>query len=449
MAKEVIMPKFGFTQEDSQIVEWLVKEGEAVEAGDPLLEVTTDKVNMEVEAPVSGILAGVRAAVGDVVPVTQVIAYILAPGEALVPVDSALAPDAVSDAEPVQLETAHSGRRIGSSATSVAARFAAAMGVDVFEVPGSGPRGRVTKQDVETFLSRAPGSFTKVRATPAARRIAREAGLDLASVKGNGPRGRIQAQQAALMAGAKDTPVVAPVVVPQAAAPNGLIRVPFTTMRRTIARTLQRSMQEAPHVTFQADIDMTSLQALVARANELRPPDTDKITLTAALTRIVAWSLRRHPTLNSHLSEDEIIIWPVANIGIAVALDDGLLVPVVKDAGGKGIGQLSKEIHDLSRRARQGKLKPEELADGTFSISNLGMMGIDRFTAIINPPQVAILAVGRTNRLFVPDEQDQPVLKPICAMTLSVDHRVIDGATAARFMADLRDAVQVPELMLL
>lgn len=453
MAKEVIMPKFGFTQEDSQIVEWLVKEGDTVEAGDPLLEVTTDKVNMEVEAPASGILAGIRAAVGDTVPVTQIIAYILAPGEELPPEAAGNGAAAPSKAAQSQ-ESAPAAVPTASPAavpTTVAARFAAAKGVDISQVAGTGAGGRVTKQDVEAFLAThdqpADEIYSgKVRATPAARRIARETGLDLIGVAGSGPRGRVQAMDAE--AAATAAPTFAAIVAPSATAGEP-VRVPFTTMRRTIARTLQHSAQEAPHITFQADIDMTNLQALVARANELRPADAEKVTLTAALARAVAWGLSRHPTINSHIGDDEILVWPTANLGIAVALDDGLIVPVVKDAGAKGIGQLSDEIRDLSRRARQGKLRPDDLADGTFSISNLGMMGIDRFTAIINPPQVGILAVGRARRQFVPDEQDQPVVRPICTMTLSVDHRAIDGAVAARFMEDLRRVVESPELMVL
>jgi pyruvate dehydrogenase E2 component (dihydrolipoamide acetyltransferase) len=447
MATEVIMPKFGFTQEDSQIVEWFVKEGDTVAAGDPLLEVTTDKVNMEVEAPKTGILGGIRAAAGDTVPVTRIIAYILEPGEKAPPVDRV--PAVTPAASSAMTETTPSTPHLVSGATPVAARIAAASGIKLAGIPGTGPGGRVTRKDVELFLGEQSGRDHtgrdgKVRATPAARRVAREAGVDLAAVSGSGPRGRVQAQD---VTGAAASLVRSP-IKPEIAAGEP-VRVPFTTMRRTIARTLQRSMQEAPHITFQADIDMTAIQALVAKDHELRPVDAAKVTLTAALARAVAWTLARHPTLNSHMGEDELILWPVAHIGIPVALDDGLIVPVVKDAGSKGIGRLSDEIRDLVRRARQGKLRPDELVGGTFTISNLGMFGIDRFTAIIHPPQVAILAVGRTNRVFVPDAQDRPVARPICTMTLSVDHRGVDGAVAARFMSDLREVVQVPELMLL
>ena len=279
-------------------------------------------------------------------------------------------------------------------------------------------------------------------------RLARESGIDLAAVAGTGPRRRIQADD--IQAALDTTTPAAPPATQAVAGPATAIepqRQPFSTMRRTIARAMQRSMQEAPHITFQADIDMTAIQNLVARANERRAADSDKMTLTAALTRAVAWALGRNPALNSHLGDDELLVWPVVNVGIAVALDDGLIVPVVKDVAATGIGRLSDEIRDLGRRARAGKLRPEELADATFTISNLGMFGVDRFTAIINPPQVAILAVGRANRLFVPGPDDQPVVRPICTMTLSADHRAIDGATAARFMGDLREVVENPALM--
>jgi pyruvate dehydrogenase E2 component (dihydrolipoamide acetyltransferase) len=457
MAKEVIMPKFGFTQEESQIVEWLVKEGDTVDAGDPLLEVTTDKVNMEVEAPAAGIVAGISAAAGDVVPVTQVIAYILAPGEALpangprpaAPAAQAPAPPATAAPAPPATQAPEPAH---TAATPIAARVAAASGVDTNQVAGTGPGGRVTRKDVEGFLAAQPAAHPAVdgavRATPAARRLARETGADLAAIAGSGPRQRVQADdvRAAAATSAAPQPTTPPVAPLPAGEPR---REPFSTMRRTIARNMQRSMQEAPHITFQADIDMTAIQALVSRANERRPAGSDKVTLTAALARAVAWALERNPALNSHLGQDELLLWPAAHIGIAVALDDGLIVPVVKDVGAKGVGRLSNEIRDLSQRAKTGKLRPEELADATFTISNLGMFGVDRFTAIINPPQVAILAVGRTRRVFVPGEDDAPVVRPICTMTLSADHRAIDGAIAARFIGDLREVVENPELMVI
>ncbi|MCA9866065.1 MAG: 2-oxo acid dehydrogenase subunit E2 [Anaerolineales bacterium] len=437
MAKEVIMPKFGFTQEASQIVQWLVKEGDTVEAGDPLLEVTTDKVNMEVEAPAGGIVGGIRAAAGDTVPVTQVIAYILSPGESLPGDDASPAPTSAGPSPaataPAELGAGATGHV--ATATPIATRLAAATGIDAGRVAGTGSGGRVMRKDVEAYLAAHAGQGGKVRATPAARRLGRELGLDLGTISGSGRRGRVQAA---------DVRAIAPPADALAAR-----RVPFSPMRRAIARATQRSIQEAPHVTFETDVDVTAILALVDRANEWMAGSGDKVTLTAALVRAVAWALGRTPSLNSHLGEDELLLWPSANIGIVVALDDGLLVPVVKDAGTKGMGGLSTEIADLSRRAKQGKLRPEELVDGTFTISNLGMFGIDRFTAIIHRPQVGILAVGRTRRVFVPGDDDRPVVRPICTLTLAVDHRAIDGAVAARFLADLRDVVENPDLLVI
>ncbi|MDJ0756553.1 MAG: dihydrolipoamide acetyltransferase family protein [Ardenticatenaceae bacterium] len=438
--KEIIMPKFGFTQETAEVVAWLVGEGDVVEAGDPLLEVTTDKINMEVEAPVDGILAGVRVKVGDVVPVTEIIAYLLEPGESL-PQDALTGP-VVVEAPPT-----------GGTATPVAARVAADLGVDLTKVSGSGSGGRITRQDVEGFATGAKNGQTpaeKVRATPAARRIARERSVDLVQVAGSGPRGRIQeADVLAFQPAAADRGLVEAAIEPL---PAGDYRVvPMTNMRRSIGQNLQQSWQQAPHIMFQADIDMTAVEALLVKGNHRLSPDEPKITITAAVTRAVAWTLQDHPWLNSRLveSENEIHLMSHINIGIAVALEDGLIVPVVKDANMKGMKRLNEEIRDLAVRARSNQLKPDDISGGTFSISNLGMFGVDRFTAIINPPQAAILAVGRTKSMFVPDDKGQPVVRPICNMTLSADHRVVDGAVAARFMQDLRLALEAPETMLL
>ena len=454
MAKEVIMPKFGFTQEDSEIVEWLVQEGEQVEAGDPIVEVTTDKVDMEVEAPVDGILAGIRYHAGDVVPVTEIIAYIVAPGEepprSAAPAGQAKAEPAVA-AAPQAAAVPPTLSSTMVSATPVAQRMAQAEEVNLAEVRGSGPNGRITREDVARYLAEqpAPAVNGKVRATPAARRVARENGLALAAIAGSGPHGRIQEADVLTAAVPASEPEAVASIDSQSAPAAEMTEVPFTKMRRAIASNLQRSAQEAPHIYFQADMDMGYLNQLVDEANEHRAAAAPKITLTAALTKAVGWALQRHPFLNSHLGDGVILQHQQIHIGIAVALTDGLIVPVVKQVPTKGISQLAAEIRDLAGRARENKLKPAELQDGTFTISNLGMYGIDRFTAIINPPQVGILAVGRTNKQFVPDENGQPLLRPICTLTLSVDHRVVDGAVAAAFMTDLRAVIERPTLMLM
>lgn len=428
MAKAVILPKFGFTQESAQIVRWLKQAGEAVEQGEPIAEVTTDKVNMEVEAPAAGILDGLRYAEGDTVPVTEVIAYIRSASETLTA--------ATADRRP---PTAASEPR--PAATPLAEKLARDKGVDVRTVTGTGPGGRVTKRDVEAAVTAETG---KPRAVPAARRLARELGVDLAAVEGAGPRGRIQSADVR----------AAYAQAAQAAAPSAvsgpiLRTIPLTGMRRTIATRLQQSFQQSPHIFFDAHIDATALEALRTQANERLPKDAPRVSVTAIIAKACAWALGRHPMLNSRLEGENIVLLRDIHLGIAVALDDGLIVPVVRDAPRKGLAQLAAEIADLAERARTNRLRPDDVAGGTFTISNLGMFGVDRFTAILNPPQVGILAVSAVRRQIVADEDDRPVARPILTVTLSADHRVVDGAVAARFLKDLRDGLERPALLTL
>jgi pyruvate dehydrogenase E2 component (dihydrolipoamide acetyltransferase) len=225
-------------------------------------------------------------------------------------------------------------------------------------------------------------------------------------------------------------------------------------MRRTIAQRLQKSYQESPHIFFEAEIDVTGAEALRATANERLGKGQLKVSLTALIARACAWALGRHPMVNARIEGDDILLLAEINLGIAVALDaaeygGGLIVPVVRDVPRKGLAQLAAEIADLAERARTNRLRPDDVAGGTFTISNLGMFGVDRFTAIINPPQAAILAVGRVRKQFVPDAADQPVARPLMSVTLSADHRIVDGAVAARFLKDLRDGLERPELMMI
>ncbi|MCC6613930.1 MAG: 2-oxo acid dehydrogenase subunit E2 [Anaerolineae bacterium] len=464
MPKEVIMPKFGFTQETAEVLAWLVNEGDHVDAGDPIMEVSTDKVSMEVEAPVSGILAGCRPKVGDVVPVTEIIAYILQPGESLPPealTAPAAAPVAASaSAEDAAAQTVELGDDV--KASPVALRMAQEAGVDLAQISGSGPRGKVTARDVEAFVQasapRAPVPTGKITAVPSARRLAAEMDVDLSEVAGTGPGGRIQSEDVLAfveqlkreVTTAASLPPVAPTAVQTPVVPGDGVaqRVPFNKMRRIIARNLQKSMQDAPHIYFQREVDMTAANALVAYANK-HAPDGVKVTLTAVFVRVVAWALRRHPMLNSYLNGEEILVMSAVNVGVAVALEEGLIVPVVKDADRKSLYEIAEELGRLGQAAKANKLSLDEIEGATFTVSNLGMFGVDRFTAIINPPQVGILAVGRARKQFVPDENEQPVLRPLAGLTLSVDHRVIDGAVAARFLADLAEALANLERVLL
>ncbi len=451
MAKPIIMPRFGMTQEEATIVRWLVKEGDHVEYDDPVAEVTTDKVNMEVPAPSDGVVGGLQFEEGDTVPVTQVIAFVLEEGEEAPDV----VPSAPAEQEPTveqitSPQAAASAVEMTGSASPVALRMAASEGIDLSEVPGSGPDGRITRKDVEQYLSAVkPGDLPagKVRATPAARRVARERGMELQRIAGSGPRGRVQ-EVDVLAAESITTGATAPFAArPQVTGEP--VRVPLEGLRKTIAERMQRSAAEAPHITFTLDVDMSRMIALRQSVNGRAPDEASRVSMTALLAKVTAWALRRHPYLNAYMQEDHILLLPQINIGIAVAIPDGLIVPVVRDADLKGLYDVAREVRELSERAREDSLKPDDVVDGTFTISNLGMFGVDRFTAIINPPQVAILAVGSTEARFVPDEQGNPVSKPMMSMTLSADHRALDGVIAAQFLDDLRAGFEEPGMVLL
>jgi pyruvate dehydrogenase E2 component (dihydrolipoamide acetyltransferase) len=432
------------TQEEATIVEWLVNEGDHVDPDDPIAEVTTDKVNMEVPAPTAGYLGGIRFKVGDTVPVTKVIAFILEKGEE---------PPAYEEEPPSPVQTAVTEPEattdvsMNASATPVAKRMAEAQGISLTQVQGSGRDGRITRADVESFLTTTPSmatvESTDLRATPAARRVARERKLDLGQITGSGPRGRVQEMDVVKF---KPVGVTTP---PSYSISGEPVFVPLEGMRKTIAERMQASAQQAPHISFTLDVDMTRAIAFRKSVNERLPADQVKVSMTALIVKLTAWALRRHPFMNAYMRDDGVLLLPNVNVGVAVALESGLIVPVVRNADQKGLYQIATDVDDISLRARNEQLLPDDVADGSFTISNLGMFGIDQFTAIINPPQIGILAVGRTIERFVPDGQGQPVLKPLMSITLSADHRAVDGAQAGNFIADLRSALEEPASIML
>jgi pyruvate dehydrogenase E2 component (dihydrolipoamide acetyltransferase) len=432
MPVPVIMPKFEMAQESGKVLRWLKQEGEAVTKGEAILEVETDKVAMEVEAPASGTLVGIRVGPGAVVPIGQPIAYILLPGEVWEG-----APGASPAASPAG----------APRATPVAERIAQAHGVDLSAVPGTGPGGRVTKADVEAFLAQRAAEG-KVKAAPAARRLARELGMDLQQVKGTGPGGRIQSEDVrraaeALRAGVSPEALEAP------ARPAIRRRVPLAGMRRIIAERMSRSVREAPQFTVSIDVEMGRAMAIVEDlAAWTEREGGPRVTLTALLVKACAWALRRHPALNATLEGEEILEWEDVNIGVAVAVPEGLVVPVIPEADRRGVWEIARMLEEKVGRAREGRLRPEDVQGGTFTLSNLGMYGIDRFTAILNPPQAGILAVGRVAKRPVVGEGDELVVRPVATLTLTADHRVIDGAQAAQFMDDLRWVLERPGILL-
>ena len=437
MAKEIIMPKFGFTQEESEILEWLHNEGDQVEKGDPIAVVSTDKISMEVEAPKNGILGGIRYQVGDVVPVTKVIAYVLQPGESV--------PEAEIEAKGKKKTTVSDKpedqpAKSGMQVTPVAKKLLDSNQLDIKNVFEFAGKMKITRAVVESYLeSNSKPESDKIRATPAARRLSREEKVDLNMVTGSGPKGRIQADDVQSAQFEKESAMEVVALTRE--------EIPLNTIRKTIARNMTQSWQEIPQMTLQIDIPVSRMERYRQDINSTIDPKSKKITVTALIAKAVAKAIRKNRIVNSQLNGQKIILLEEINIGIATALEDGLIVPVVHHVDEKSVKVISNEIRDQSQRARNNKLQPEDLTDGTFTISNLGMFEIDRFTAIINPPQSAILAVGKKNRQLIPEEDNAFRVEEIITFTLSADHRVMDGVQAARFLADLKNIVQNVEAL--
>ncbi len=452
MATPVIMPKFGMAQEEGTIIRWLKREGEPVTKGEVILEVLTDKIDMEVEAPATGILRDIRYGVDDTVPVTTVIASIAAPGE-----EARIA----QAAPPLPADGAEAAGAARARISPVAQRMAAAQGVDWDTVQGSGAQGRITSADIARALpaetsTTAPASGApagSVRATPAARRLARERDVLLHEIPGSGPGGRIQAADVGAAAPARAAAPAQPAPA-QPATDMGAtdLGAPLKGMRRTIAARLAQSWQEAPHIFLTSSVEMSAAVALrEALAAEVERSGA-RLTINTILAYATAAALARKPRLNGWLRRHEGALYYSAqaqvNLGFAVALEDGLIVPVLHNAAQFGLAAFAEEVDALTNRARSGTLSPDDVSDATFTISNLGMYPVNNFTALINPPQIGILATGRM--------QMQPVWdgaafapRPVIELTLSADHRAVDGAAAAQFLAELKQILEEPRRLLL
>ena len=437
MPKEVIMPALGMAQDEGVLLRWLKKEGEMVQAGEPLMEVATDKVDVQVEAPASGLLTAVTAQEGDEIPVGQVIALIAAEGEELPakPVSAPLATDMEdSEGEP-PAQSVPSQSRVPSP---VAARMAAQHGIDLADVPAVG--GRISREDIEAHM-RTAGAGVRVLASPKARRLARERGIDLASLAGNGPQGAVLAADVPLTVQPPTESITQPQPVPApAASPPDQPTV--SRMWQIMAQRLTASWTSVPHFYLVREVDATGLQgwrSLLAS----KTPDRVNVTYTDLLTKLTALSLARFPRLNASWRDGEILFNPDINIGLAVAVPEGLLVPVVHKADQLQVQDIAARRTDLVARANRASLLPDDFAGGTFTISNLGMYGVDAFNAIVNPPQAAILAVARiTDRVVAVD--GQPAVRPMLTLTLSCDHRAVDGVMAAQFLDALAALIEEP-----
>jgi pyruvate dehydrogenase E2 component (dihydrolipoamide acetyltransferase) len=394
MAVSVVMPALEMAQETGKIISWLKKEGDAITKGQPLLEVETDKAVVEIEAGADGVLAGVKSKEGDVVQVGTTIAWILVPGET-VPVETAAA--------------AQTGRTMTAAAPTAVKPVSAPV-----EKPSSG----------------GP------QISPKARRLAKEHGIDITRVKGTGPDGTISSDDILAAAAAGPAPAAAP--------PAGV--EPLTGIARLMAERTTQSWQQAPHFFLVRDIDAGALNEAREKLGPAIERDRGvKVTHTDLLVALVARTLVKHPKMNASWVGQGIRLNPAVNISVAMAVKDGVVGAVIPKADSTSLADIAVQRRDLTERARSGKLKPSDLAEGTFTITNLGMYGIDAFSAIIAAPQAAILAIGGISDRVVP-VNGQPGIRPMLTMTLSSDHRVVDGAQAALFLKDLAEALTNPSL---
>ncbi len=444
----VVMPALEMAQDTGTLLRWLKSEGEQVQRGEPLMEIETDKVTLEIESGGSGVLTQVSAGPGDEVPVGQVIALLLAEGEAA----AVAAPAAVrpapakpaSPASPVAAKPAAASRTPAAVAASpLARRLAAEHGVDLSELPATS--GRISKADVLAWLQReATAADQRVLASPKARRLAAERGIELATLSGSGPQGAVLAGD--VQAAAPEV-AAAPAVIAAdaAAAADEVLRVvPLTGMRGAIAARTQASARTAPHISLTLSADMSEALRLQQQLGPaVQAASGHKLTLTTLLARAVAATLKTHSRLNAHLLKDEIREFRPVHLGVAVALADGLLVPVMRDCAAMGLAQLQASLQQLAQRARARTLTATELRGATFTLSNLGMYGIEHFSAIINPPEVAILSVGAVQQRVVA-VAGQAVVRPMLQLTINVDHRAVDGAVAAAFLRDLKNLLEDP-----
>jgi pyruvate dehydrogenase E2 component (dihydrolipoamide acetyltransferase) len=402
MPTDVIMPALGVAQETGTLLNWLKAEGQSVTKGEALMEIETDKATVEIEAPASGILSDVTAQAGDEIPVGQKIALILAPSEA--PLTKQKGPPA-PDQDPLP---AGGGKNESSPAI---------------------PRAKLIDQSAAQHVS------DRVLASPAAKRIAKEKNIDLGSVKGSGPDGAVLAEDIL-----RSTPA-------QAITPGGTARiketVQLTPMRRIVGERMTESKRSAPHFYLTMAADMTGITrrrtALKEKPSDLVPSINDFILSACAR------ALKSFPSLNAAFTDHGVQVYSDINIGLAVALEEGLVVPVIRNADRLSLDELAKQSRDLADKAQKKKLFPSDYEGGTFTVSNLGMFGVESFVAIINPPQCAILAVGQVAPRVIAHD-DGIAVRPIMTMSLSADHRVVDGAMAARFLREVKRQLETPEL---
>ncbi|MCE2469211.1 MAG: 2-oxo acid dehydrogenase subunit E2 [Dehalococcoidia bacterium] len=421
MATEVLMPQMGYDMTEGTVVKWVKQEGDAVSKGEVIAEIETDKATVEMEAEAGGVLRRIAVGEGATVPVGQVIGVIGAADEELPEADAAApAPpaQAVEEAAPIPQTEAVSAPADGGAsgalrASPVARRLADERGVDLKQVTGTGPGGRITKEDVLNFVppSEAPAAAPEAAPVP-------------------------QAAPAAATAAGQSMRVGPPPRLPDAQG-----RIPLSKMALAIARRTAATKGPVPHYYVNAAVDMTRAMEFRREINEAL--SDVRVSVNDLVIKAAALALRKHPVFNATFQDDHLEVSPHVNVGAAVALDEGLVVPAILECERKPLTQIAKEAKDLGRRAREGKLRQDEYTAGTFSISNLGMFEVDSFTAIIVSPQAAVLAVGAVQSTPVV-RNNEVVVRQMMQASLSADHRISNGADAAQFLVEIKRGLEAP-----
>ena len=441
MAEKVLMPKLGLTMTEGTIEEWKKKEGDEVKKGEILFSVATDKLTNDIEAEADGVLLKILVGEGEDAPCKAVIAWIGAPGE-VVPGDGETpAVQASPETEAFAPEQAAVSVKAEGGfipAMPYARKLAKEKGIDLGLVPASGARGYVTSKDVLSYVpaaAKAPAS--EVKASPLAEKVASDIGIDLASVKAR-HGGRVLAED--IYAYLEETREKAEEEIPS----NPLEEVrKMSGMRKAIAKNMLASVQTSPTVTFNLAVDMSEMK----KYREMLKAKEIKVSYNDLVVKFVAKALTEFPILNASVDGNSIILKHYVNMGVAVAIDDGLLVPNIKDCDKKSLTEIHDEVKTFAEQARSGKLPMEALKGGTFTITNLGMYGIDSFTPIINQPEVAILGLTTMEDKAVV-RNGEIVIRPMMTLSLTADHRIIDGATAAEFLQRVKNLLENPALML-
>ena len=475
MATTIVMPKMGYDMREGTVVRWYKQEGEEVARGEVIADIETDKATVEFEAYTGGVLHRRVAQEGIPVPVGDAIAIIAEPGEAVEDASAgagapqaAAADTVVETATVAQSTPAPQRARWRGPCFSHRPEAGKRAGIDLASVAGTGPGGRVVEKDVLEYVPEPQQAQVNgwVKASPLARRLAREKGIDLSQVSGSGPEGRVIEQDVLsftappavvseaeaptpYQASPPDSPEVAALAPSDSAAPapSQTERVELSRMRQAIARVTVDSKQQAPHFYVTAEIDMGRAMELRREVNDALSAE-QRVSVNDMVIRACAIALTRHPKFNSFFREDHLQFNGSINIGIAISLESGLMVPGISDCGSKSLAEIAEASKDLIARANTGSLRNEEYSETTFSVSNLGMFDVDSFSAIIFPPHAAVLAVGTV--------KEQPVVRDgelavgqVMKATLSTDHRVADGAEAARFLVEVKQLLEKPVSLLL